>query len=340
MARRAHAVLFLALAAPLGCAHAPAARAPRAEVVWPAPPATPRVRLAALFPDPDAPPPPRSRWRALLELVTGIDPEERKRDALVRPFGVAVTPDGATLVADPDAPAVVRVDAKGAVSRLACKKREWSSPMAVAPGPAGAVYVVDAGAAEIVRIEPDGRCAALGAGSLERPVGVAVDGERLVVVDPPRHRLVVLSATTGEVLARWGALGEGDGDFHFPTAVARAPDGGFLVVDALNFRVVRLSRDGRFEGAFGTRGDTGAAFARPKAVAVDDDGRVYVTDAQRDLVLVFRPGGELEYTVGDTGAAPGRFTLPAGVAVEGGRLLVADSQNHRIQTFQILGGRT
>ena len=48
-------------------------------------------------------------------------------------------------------------------------------------------------------------------------------------MDPPRHQVVVLSPE-GRELARWGSLGDGDGRLHFPTAIARAPDGTLLEI--------------------------------------------------------------------------------------------------------------
>lgn len=339
MTRLARYAAFTALATCAACAHAPRPRESLPEVYWPAAPAEPRARLAGVLPDPSAPPPRRSAWRAVLDLVAGVDREARRRDdALVRPFGVAARADGSVLVADPDRGDVVRFDAAGGASSVACRGREWAAPMAVALSPDGAAFVADGGAGEIVRVGPDGACSALGAGALERPTGVAVVADLVLVADPPRHQVVVLS-TSGEVLARWGGRGDQDGQLHFPTAIVAAADGGALVVDALNFRVARFSPDGAWLGAFGAPGTAGGDLERPKGIALDAEGRVYVSDAQRDAVLVYSPGGSFEYAIGAEGAAPGRLTMPAGLAVAGRKLYVADSHNQRVQVFELLGGR-
>jgi DNA-binding beta-propeller fold protein YncE len=177
----------------------------------------------------------------------------------------------------------------------------------------------------------------LGAGELERPTGVAVDGARVWVADPPRHEVVVLAP---EGATHVGARGEGEGQFTFPSAVAVAPDRTVLVVDALNFRIVRLSPSGGWLAAFGTAGDEAGELARPKGIAVDAAGRVYVSDAQRDLVLVYGSDGTFDYAIGGTGTSPGQFAHPAGLAIAGARLYVADSQNRRIQVFEIIGERS
>ena len=346
------ALLLLLLAG--GCAHGPAAAGPGPQVEWPEPPDAPRARLAALFPDPAAPLPKRSFLRAVLDIVAGVDEADRRREAgsLARPFGIAALADGSFAVADPDAPAVLRIrlaTAQGpsqgdrpnpgsSVARVACRGREWIAPMSVAESPDGSLWVADGGAGELVRIAPDGACRAVGAGLLERPTGVVAEASRVLAVDPPRHEVVALSQD-GAVLGRFGRQGSGDGELHFPTALARAGDGTLLVVDALNFRIVRLAPDGAWLGAFGAPGQTGGALARPKGVAVDAEGRIYVSDAQRDAVLVFSPAGAFEVALSRGGTEPGRLTMPAGVAVGAGRLYVADSQNHRVQVFEILGGR-
>lgn len=334
MTTAVHRRLVLLLVALAGCAHrAPSPALPA--IQWPAAPAAPRAELAAVLPDADRPAT-ASRWRALLDAISGFDRREHAALALVRPFGLTVS-GGALVVADPDAGTVVRFDDRGRPTALACKGRAWGSPMAVADGGGGVLYVADAGTAEVIRLAPGGACTALGAGVLERPTGVAVAGDRLLVADPPRHVVVVLSLD-GVVLARWGGEGSGDGQLRFPSGLAVTEDGTTLVVDALNFRVARFAADGGWGGAFGERGDAGGALARPKAVAVDTRGRIYVSDAQRDLVLVYAPDGAFEYAIGESGSAPGQLALPAGIAVGGGRLHVADSHNRRVQVFKLLGG--
>jgi DNA-binding beta-propeller fold protein YncE len=324
---RAPAVALVAVIA--ACATAPA-RPPPA-IAWPAAPAAPRVRLVATLPGP----PEVSRWRRVLDAIVGLDPRAA-REPLQRPFGVAIAPGGDVIVVDPDAGEVFRLRG-GSTKPLACRGRAWSAPMAVTVAPDAAILVADAGAAEIVRVAPDGKCTAIGTGALERPTGVAADAHRIFVADPPRHEIVVFSPAG---VVRLGRRGEGTGEFDFPTAAARAPDGTLLVVDALNFRIVRLSPGGDWLASFGRPGDEGDAFARPKGIAVAADGRIFVSDAQRDLVLVFREDGAFEYAIGGTGTSPGWFTHPAGLAIAGGRLYVADSHNRRIQVFEILGERS
>jgi DNA-binding beta-propeller fold protein YncE len=328
---------FVAALSLLGaCAHsapaAPPADAPPA--VWPAPPEAARARFSSQLPR-DAEPERRAWWRRALSAAVGEDEDAPRPDALlVRPFGVAADAS-VVVVADPDAAAVLRFDARGGSRRVDCAGRGWAGPLAVALEPGGAVYVADGTAGIVARVAPDGRCTDIGGGVLERPSGVAWANGRLYVVDPPRHAVVAFD-TDGRQVLRFGSRGTGDGEMNFPTAIAADPGGDLLVVDALNFRVVRFSSEGRFLGAFGKAGDVEGTFGRPKGVAASER-QVFVSDAHHDVVLVFDRSGVFEYLLGEPGVGPGQLSMPAGVALSGRRLFVASSQGSRIQVYELLG---
>ena len=323
----------------LGCAHTAPPPGATVRPVWPPPPATARVRWVAAFPNPSTPGiPSASFWSRAIDFLTGENPDpSASRPPLMRPFGLTVW-DGNLLVADPDARQVLRIRWRtGDVELLACSDRPWTMPLAVAVAADGSVWIADGGAGVVVRREPNGHCRTLGEGSFGRPAGIATVGNMAYVVDPPKHA-VWRVGLDGSVLGRLGVRGTDAGQFNFPTGIAALPDGSLLVVDALNFRVVRLSPDGKPVSAFGEAGDGGGAFARPKAVAVDETGKIYVSDAQNDVVLVYGNSGVFDLAVGGSGQGPGQFTLPAGLAVGEGFLFVADSYNHRIGIFELLGG--
>jgi len=323
-----------------GCAHPAPPRVEALRPVWPSAPAVPKIRWAAAFPNPENPgTPSASFWSRALDFITGEDPDPSAgRPSLQRPFGLA-TWDRNLLVADPDGRQVLRVRWRtGDVEPLNCRDRTWAMPLAIAVAGDGSVWIADGGAGVVVRREATGRCRTLGEGTFGRPSGIAMTGTVAYVVDPPNHA-VWRVGLDGKVLGRVGERGTGEGQFNFPTGIAALPDGSLLVVDALNFRVVRLSADGKTLSAFGEAGDGGGAFARPKAVAVDDGGNIYVSDAQNDVVLVYGRTGAFDLAVGASGRGPGQFLLPAGLAIGEGYLFVADSYNHRIGIFELLGAQ-
>ena len=61
------------------------------------------------------------------------------------------------------------------------------------------------------------------------------------------------------------------------------------------------------------------------------DGKAY---KQEHCIMVFSVEGEYKFSVGAKGGKPGMFVLPRGIRLtDSGRLVVADSVNHRLQMF-------
>jgi hypothetical protein len=96
--------------------------------------------------------------------------------------------------------------------------------------------------------------------------GLAVSGDSVFAVDQREHELVVLSARTGEVVARSGGFGQGSGRLWRPVAVA-VDSGRAWVADAGNARLVGFSR-------FSTSVRTLELSASPRAL-IGDGSRIF-----------------------------------------------------------------
>ena len=342
MARTARArMVWCAAALAAACAHAPPAAPDAAATAavepppaWPAPPAAPRVRWSASVAV-EVRRPEEGWWRRLGRAVLGFSPADDDAPRLRRPFGIASAGDR-LWIADPDGPAVYRLAPGGALERVSCRGREWVAPMAIAVAPDGTAYVADGGAGAVIRVPPGGPCAAIGEGTLVRPTGLALAAGRVYAVDPAQHAVFAF-APDGTAALRFGEPGGGPGQLEAPSGLGVDGEGNLLVVDALNFRIARFAPDGRFLGAFGERGDRGGELARPKGVAVDGRGRIFVTDAQRGVVVVFSGDGAFDIVFGEDGERPGQLALPAGIEVRGNQVMVADSGNHRIDVYELVG---
>jgi len=319
-----------------GCAGAPRQAAnPVPSPSWPAPPAAPRARFVASFPESGAERPDAPWWLRLGRAVLGIEGGDSPHRVLARPFGLAL--DGEVLlVADPDGGRLLAVDwRRGQARPLSCPGHAWEAPMAVAVAPDRTRFVADA-AGLLARLPAAGGCQTFGAGRLERPTGLAFAGGRVWAVDPPQHDVVAFTPEGEEVL-RFGGRGDAEGRLNYPTAIAAGPEGSLLVVDTLNFRVSRYDQSGRFLGSFGRAGEDPASFVRPKGLAVGADGALFVADGATDQVKVFGADGRFSHAVGESGQGPGQLLAPAGVAVGDGHLFVADSLNRRVQIYALLG---
>lgn len=316
---------------------APLEPEPVAPLVWPAPPAQPRVRYVAAVARPQDLGIRPSFWRRVGEFFVGA-----REEWFVRPTGV-VAKGSRIYVADPGAQAVWILDTEAGRWHTMDDAEGGTlvSPVSVAVGRAGRIYVADSYLARVFMYDADRRpIGSIGDPHLGRPAGLAYDEQRdrLYVADSRVHGVWIFDGD-GVALGMIGERGVGEGEFNFPTHLAVDGRGSIYVTDALNFRLQVLAADGTFDAGFGRHGDFPGDFASPKGVGVDSEGHIYVVDALFDAVQIFDRQGRYLLTFGERGVSPGQFWLPGGVFVDrDDRIYVADAYNQRIQIFQYLGG--
>ncbi len=201
-----------------------------------------------------------------------------------------------------------------------------------------------------------------GDGQFNSPSGIAIDRQdNVYIVDSLNHRIQKLT-TDGKFLAKWGKHGSGEGEFRSPWGITTDADGYVYVADHKNHRVQKFTTDGEFVAQFGAYGEGRGELKRPTGVAVDPDGDVYVCDWANNRVQVFGSDGRFITTFnGDaqemskwgqmtldanvdyakvrrmvyTREPEWRFCLPTALVFDADktRLVVADSQRHRLQIY-------
>ncbi len=161
--------------------------------------------------------------------------------------------------------------------------------------------------------------------------GETVNGSTLAASD--------VDASSGEVrdmrmalqhVANFGRIGQGNGQFNWPHAVAVDGFTGYLyVADYHNHRVQVFDSGRNHLATFGGHGTGAGQFKLPAGIAVDgSSGTIYVADKDNHRVQVFDSNRAY---VADL---PGSFLNPRGIAVDAsGSVYVADSNNHRIRVF-------
>ncbi len=183
-------------------------------------------------------------------------------------------------------------------------------------------------------------------GSLNFPMGLAVDSEGLVyVVDSNNGRVQVFSGEAFKPLeapdtsrpseARYviGSIGAIGGSFSTPQGVHVAGDGRMLVADTRNHRI-QIFKDRQLMAVLGDLGDGDDQFRLPTAVSLTSEGDVVVLDAKHALVKIFGPDLKFKRGFGGNGTAPGRLNRPQGMKLaKDGHIWIADTGNHRIQEF-------
>jgi hypothetical protein len=257
------------------------------------------------------------------------------------PFGVAATADGGFLIADSLNRVVRRVSAGGVITRVA-----GTTGVQGSGGDDGPATDAQLGFPYVVAVTADG-------GFL-----IADNGNDVVRKVSAGGVITRVAGTTG-VAGSGGDDGPATGaQLHTLYGVAVTGDGGFLIADAGNNVVRKVSAGGvitRVAGTTGVAGSggddgpaTGAQLNGPSAVAVTGDGGFLIADSGNQVVRKVSAGGVITRVAGtigvagsggDDGPATGaQLNGPSAVAVTGdGGFLIADTGNQVVRMVSVGG---
>lgn len=330
-----HTVLLALLL--LGAACAPKSYRLEADLVYPPPPETPRIRyLETFYGDVYF----AGDWAdGVVSSLVGDD----TYTLLFKPYGVTADDRGNVYVSDGPGYIMVLDREKQAVRLIA---NAGQAKLMNAGGLAfhngrRELYACDMARKAVMVIDPErNTLLRMYAGAFSKPVAVALDevNDRLAVADIKRHTVVIMNAKTGQVLTTVGSIGTEEGSLYYPIAVAFDGDGNLYVSDEMNFRVQKFDPDGEHVATFGSIGVGLGQFSRPKGIGIDSDGHLYVVDAAFGNVQIFdAESGNLLLFFGQNGGGPGEFSLPHGLFIDAqDRIYVVDQINRRVQVFQYL----
>lgn len=181
---------------------------------------------------------------------------------------------------------------------------------------------------------------------VERPWGdlpngmvtdVTVDSRGHVFVllrwDPYEDRTsprVVELDPSGRRLTEWGRATIADAHM-----IAAAPDDRLYVIDRDAHEIMIFDARGNRLSGIGERHGPCQPFNHPADVAIAPNGDIYVADGYAGHhVHRFSASGQAIQSWGELGDGPGQFLTPHAIWVmQDGRVVVADRENNRLQTF-------
>ncbi|MBM3271311.1 MAG: hypothetical protein FJZ01_27060 [Candidatus Sericytochromatia bacterium] len=193
--------------------------------------------------------------------------------------------------------------------------------------------------------------------SFSSPSGILVQPDGSFLVADTQNHCIRWITPAGNTYTWLGSgepgLQDGSGQavrFSHPTGLAEDDFGNLYIADTGNHVVRRVDIWGQVSTLAGT-GDFGdadgpaasATFDGPTGLAVDDDGAIYVADTNNNCIRRISASGFVT-TLSGTGVAGSRngghsvaqFNRPSGLVLDGqGRLLVADTGNHRIRKIRV-----
>ncbi|MCC7147063.1 MAG: hypothetical protein IT443_11515 [Phycisphaeraceae bacterium] len=304
--------------------------------VWPGPPAAARIALVDIQ-DGTTKPKSQSFWDRIGSGLVGA-----RRQAMVRPVGVAVAEERWLYVTDQELQAIHVIDMPKRSWRLIARVGDsyLVSPVGLAACGEN-IAVSDSVLKKVFILTRKGKLVRTieKPGGFGRPTGMAFDAnaKALYVVDTTANEICAFDMQ-GTLLRRFGTSGLDPVQFNYPTHVWVDGAGKLYVTDSLNFRLQILTAEGQFVGQIGQIGDASGYMAVPKGIAVDGLGHIYVVDSYFSAVQIFDQAGRFLLSLGGPGSELGQFEVPTGLTMDQhNRLYVCDTFNARVQVFQYVG---
>ncbi len=208
---------------------------------------------------------------------------------------------------------------------------KWPAVTAVEPAPDGSIYVVArcfenscAGRSEppILKYNRDGKLlATFGQNMFDFPHGATVDRDGNLWVtdargangkghqvfkfsphgqgaDDARQGRCMPAPAPASSISRPTSSSRRTATSSSPTAIAERPTG-----RALNNRVVKFTRDGKFVKEWGKKGSGQGEMSEPHTIAMDSRGRLFVGDRENNRIQIFDQDGKLPRRVAPVRAA-------------------------------------
>ncbi|CAN5357472.1 hypothetical protein BH10ACI3_BH10ACI3_05070 [soil metagenome] len=171
-------------------------------------------------------------------------------------------------------------------------------------------------------------------GQFSKPRGVATDGKGFIYIADTMNARVQKFTSDGSFISAFGDPGTGAGQMKEPNGVAIDAAGNIFVTDSINHKLMKFRADGQFVKEW--RGPNGG-FYGPRDLVFGPNKLLYIIDQGGTRIAKFDPSTEEFTTWGDAGAGEGQFNEPTGIAIGNNMVFVADTGNHRVQTFDLDG---
>jgi len=170
-------------------------------------------------------------------------------------------------------------------------------------------------------------------GQLFFPNGIAVNNGTVYVADTGNQRIQIFS-TDGEFISSFGSSGLGEGQFLTVVGIDIDADGNVYVTDKGNSKIEKFDANGELIKSFPFHSPN-YAFS-PEAIAVDPAGEMFIVNSANDRILHLSQDSNLKLNVFDQiGPYTDSFDILTDITIGiNGELLVVDSANHRIQSFE------
>jgi len=183
----------------------------------------------------------------------------------------------------------------------------------------------------------------------DRPKDIEVSSDgTLYVADTEEDRIQVIEDGFEAPAFNFSGADSADGDVSVPEGIAIDSNGNIYVADTGNNIVRIFDPNGAQLRSFGSYGSGQREFNEPSGIEVDDEGHIFVADRGNHRIQIFGVSGNYITEFGNETCSTyiydeegnvslymGSFCYPNDIRVYNDKIYVADSENHRIQVFQV-----
>ena len=170
-------------------------------------------------------------------------------------------------------------------------------------------------------------------GQLFFPNGIAVNNGTVYVADTGNQRIQTFS-TDGEFISSFGSSGLGEGQFLTVVGIDIDADGNVYVTDRGNSKIEKFDANGKFIQSF--QFYYFDYIFSPEAITIDPTGDMFIVNSANDRILhLSQDSNPLLNIFDQIGPYPNSFDYVTDIAIGiNGELLVVDSANHKIKSFE------
>ena len=257
------------------------------------------------------------------------------------PWGVVVTKNGETVVAEWGAHCITILNKEGkkvkSCGTNGTKEGQFTYPHGVDISHDGHILVTDQH--RLQKLTFEGECvksvgsSKAGSGPLQfnNPVGITVHPTtgQIFIADAYNHRIQVLNNDLTHSF-HFGKKGSLSKQFYQPYDVTFDNQGYLYVTDFYNHSIKKFTSRGEYVSKFGSCGSNPGQVSHPTSIIIDNN-LVYVNDCSNRRISIFDTNGCFIHCFGKAGSGEGEFNNPCGITIDSfGNLYVSDKKNNRL----------
>jgi len=300
----------------LGCASAPDTKPVNRDevVVFPLPPAQPRIQYLTKFTTASDLKPPGKLQRFLFGGNSGT------AQVLQKPYGITVH-DNTLYVCDTKLNAIALLNLRDHTFRMFRPGGlgVLRKPVNLTLDNQGNLYIADTGRNQVVVFSKEKRFVRAISNESFQPLDVEIVGDSLLIADYTDRNIEVYSLRDSTFLNPLPAVSNLDSISHrlfVPYSITTDLQRNIYVTDFAQAKIIKYSPRGKYLRSFGGLGRSLGKFARPKGLAVDRENRLYVVDSMFENVQMFDADGNLLMFFGGHYENPGDMYLPAQIYID------------------------